>query len=508
MKFNAILAITFILIGIIPVGLIALQTFQGGEQIAIKEYKNQVESVAKVQEERIKYAYETKIEKLKLVSSRTKLRDTLKQYNQDLNENQLTTIKNILVDAEKALEEFESISVLDLNGKVISSTDSTLEGKNYSQEEFFIQGKNTENVFIFPGKKEGYLTIYVSGPMKIEEEKLGVILIESSSDTLTAITSDYTGLGETGETVLAKKDSEGNAIYITPLRFDKDAAFKKTISKENQTIPIILAIEQKEEISAEYIDYRGEQVIASTKYIEKFDLGLVVKIDRKEALSPMNDIQTLIIENLIIILIALIILSFFLSRILTEPIKKITQKINEITKGKIEQSLEKSSIQEIQDLTESLNRILASMKLAILRTGMTKEEIGLGEALEAKKEAEEKFEILYNSSRDAIMILDEKNFISGNPATLKMFGFKTEKEFTSKGPADLSPKYQPDGSLSSEKAAKMIGIAIKKGSNFFEWTHKRITGEEFPATVLLTKMQIRGKTLVQATVRDISKKKK
>jgi len=39
-------------------------------------------------------------------------------------------------------------------------------------------------------------------------------------------------------------------------------------------------------------------------------------------------------------------------------------------------------------LTNSLNRILSSLKLAILRTGVSKHELGLGEAIKAKKEAE------------------------------------------------------------------------------------------------------------------------
>ena len=50
---------------------------------------------------------------------------------------------------------------------------------------------------------------------------------------------------------------------------------------------------------------------------------------------------------------------------------------------------------------------------------------------------------------------------------------------------------------------------MEEGSNFFEWTHKRATGEEFPATVLLTRVEIEnGKPFLQATVRDITEQKK
>lgn len=119
-------------------------------------------------------------------------------------------------------------------------------------------------------------------------------------------------------------------------------------------------------------------------------------------------------------------------------------------------------------------------------------------------------EALVQGSSDAIMTLEPPDwkFTSGNPAAIKMFGAKNEAEFTSKHPGQLSPEKQSDGKSSPEQAKKMIEKALLKGSNFFEWTHKRINGETFPAEVLLTKFEIDGEPILQATVRDISKRKK
>ncbi len=131
-------------------------------------------------------------------------------------------------------------------------------------------------------------------------------------------------------------------------------------------------------------------------------------------------------------------------------------------------------------------------------------------AEEALKESEEKFRTLFNNSKDALMTLEPPSwkFTSGNPSIIKMFGVKDEKEFTTLRPWEISPKYQPDGQLSSIKAKKMIKKALKKGTNFFEWTHKKISGEDFYATILLNKITLNGKNLLQATVRDISDRKK
>ena len=127
-------------------------------------------------------------------------------------------------------------------------------------------------------------------------------------------------------------------------------------------------------------------------------------------------------------------------------------------------------------------------------------------AEESLRASEEKFRGLFESSRDAIMTLEAPSwrFTSGNPATVKMFAAKNEEEFISLGPWELSPEQQPDGRASAEQAREMIETAMREGSHFFEWTHRRIGGEEFPAIVLLTRMEQGKKVILQATVRDNS----
>ena len=98
--------------------------------------------------------------------------------------------------------------------------------------------------------------------------------------------------------------------------------------------------------------------------------------------------------------------------------------------------------------------------------------------------------------------------MSGNPATIAMFRDRDEAEFVSKAPWELSPERQPDGRLSAEKAKAMIEQAMREGNHYFEWTHKRLDGEEFPATVLLTRLELKGRMLLNACVRDITEHKR
>ncbi|MDD5584473.1 MAG: PAS domain S-box protein [Candidatus Omnitrophica bacterium] len=122
--------------------------------------------------------------------------------------------------------------------------------------------------------------------------------------------------------------------------------------------------------------------------------------------------------------------------------------------------------------------------------------------------SELRYKAIFESSRDAIMLLDmEKGFFKGNAAATEMFGCTDEAEFATKDPVGLSPEYQPDGSLSSVKAQQMIATAMEKGSHFFEWKHKKVNGKEFFAEVLLTRVELEGKKVLQATVRDVTERK-
>lgn len=127
----------------------------------------------------------------------------------------------------------------------------------------------------------------------------------------------------------------------------------------------------------------------------------------------------------------------------------------------------------------------------------------------ALRKSEDRFRSLFDSSRDAVMTLEPPfwMFTSGNRAAIEMFRTRSEEHFTNLGPSDVSPERQPDGRASAEKAQEMIEKAVREGSCSFEWTHRRITGETFPAKVLLSRTEADGKSFLQATVRDITERK-
>lgn len=129
------------------------------------------------------------------------------------------------------------------------------------------------------------------------------------------------------------------------------------------------------------------------------------------------------------------------------------------------------------------------------------------EAESAMQASEDRFKTIYEGSNDAIMLLTPEGFFDCNHQTLELFGFDSVEEFTQVHPADISPPYQPNGQESFPAAQERIKTAYEKGHNRFEWVHRRTNGEDFDAEVLLSAFELQGKTVLQATVRDISERK-
>ncbi|MDM8568625.1 PAS domain S-box protein, partial [Thiotrichales bacterium HSG1] len=100
-------------------------------------------------------------------------------------------------------------------------------------------------------------------------------------------------------------------------------------------------------------------------------------------------------------------------------------------------------------------------------------------------QSEMMFRSLYESSSDAIMLLDENGFFDCNQITLKLFGCNSKEQFISCHPSDFSPLTQFNGEDSKTLADKYIQIAITKGSHSFEWSHCRLDGTTFHADVSL-----------------------
>ncbi len=123
------------------------------------------------------------------------------------------------------------------------------------------------------------------------------------------------------------------------------------------------------------------------------------------------------------------------------------------------------------------------------------------------EETGKKYEDFFNKSADAMLIIEENDFVDCNKATLKMLGYDNKEELFKCHPSDLSPEKQPDGKPSFEKANEMMSIAYRQGWHRFEWDHKKNDGTVFPVEVSLTAISKGSNKILHTVWRDISERK-
>ena len=121
------------------------------------------------------------------------------------------------------------------------------------------------------------------------------------------------------------------------------------------------------------------------------------------------------------------------------------------------------------------------------------------------KTSEEKYKALFSKANDAIFLMDHGTFQDCNDKTLEMFGCKRE-EIIGQPPYKFSPRTQPDGKNSKEKALHMIEQCYQGKPQRFYWMHSKMDGTLFDAEVSLNVVRIENSPYIQAIVRNISER--
>jgi len=118
-----------------------------------------------------------------------------------------------------------------------------------------------------------------------------------------------------------------------------------------------------------------------------------------------------------------------------------------------------------------------------------------------------RYRALFENANDAIFLTEGDKFVECNSKTLEIFGCTPEQIIGQKPYDPFSPEFQPDGCKSKDKVQEKIHLVMQGQSQFFEWRHLRYDGSAFDAEVSLNRLEISGKILIQAIVRDISERK-
>lgn len=123
-------------------------------------------------------------------------------------------------------------------------------------------------------------------------------------------------------------------------------------------------------------------------------------------------------------------------------------------------------------------------------------------------EREKKYQIIFNSTFDGLLVIKDEMFIDCNQQILKIFDCTLE-EIIMQTPFHyrFSPPLQPNGKSSRELAREKINLAYQGIPQHYEWIHLRNGKDPFPAEITLTKFTFENQDYILASVRDISERK-
>jgi PAS domain S-box-containing protein len=121
----------------------------------------------------------------------------------------------------------------------------------------------------------------------------------------------------------------------------------------------------------------------------------------------------------------------------------------------------------------------------------------------SRNRAEERTRVLL----DAVPLVvnywnNQHQIILTNSQAQKVFKLKDKQEYVDRF-MELSPEYQPDGSLSSQKAIEYVKKAFNEGNCQFEWMHQTLKGEKIPSMITLVRAKHRGSYIVAGYMRDL-----
>ncbi len=171
---------------------------------------------------------------------------------------------------------------------------------------------------------------------------------------LKTITTNYSGLGSTGEVIVAKRGIDGKIIYITPRRFEQFAKNPSTLMEK--------ALNKNEDFFPNAIDYRDKPELAVTRYIPELGWGIVVKIDMDEAFQSVNALRDIILTFSFIFLLVIVMVTLFFVHSLTAPILNLVSVAKQVQKGELSKRALVLSKDEIGELSTSFNTMVDALQ--------------------------------------------------------------------------------------------------------------------------------------------------
>lgn len=353
-------------ISLIPIAVITTICYFHARGTLKHQILEQLKAVAESKRLHVRSSMETKKVRTIDFSSDGFIRDRLEMVIRGgiLKQDAIVGLNEYLLKKKLPLDSYLiAIAIADRYGKVVSSTNEKLIGKDISDQDVFVQG-------ISLGYGKAYITpryfpyfgttcILSSAPIisRQDANPLGVIINAHSLAFLNEITTSRVGMGKTGEVYLVNR----GMIMVTESRFITGAFLKQVVDTE----PVRKVVEDDKEIVGIYPDYRGVPVVGVSLNIPEYGWILLSEIDKKEAFKPLKTLSIVVLIFGIVGVIAVTCMGIIFAVSTSMTIKNVTNAAERLAGGDLDYRVKVTRNDEIGALMNGFNAMADKLSLEI-----------------------------------------------------------------------------------------------------------------------------------------------
>lgn len=352
------LLITSVALVVIPVLITGIVAALVSSQGLRNEVFGQLESVATLKDNQIHTWLESLQTNLNLVFANPASLDAISTYmaNPSSEDVSLSQLRSDLTKYNQRSGYFTELFIMDLDGRVILSTNTAQEGKILRTQAFFQEGSTGPSITppLYELSLKNY-SIIVSQPLQNKfGSVIGVLAGRANLNTLNEIMSQRAGLGEQGETYVVNS----NYAVLTKLRFEETAIGESYINTQGS----VNAVEQQTNGSGIYEDYRGATVVGVYHWIPELQIAVMAEHNQEEALASLQRLSQIMLGLIVAMVVIAVLAAFFLTQTITSPISKLAHAAEEISRGNLEQNVQVTQQDEIGVLAASFNTMTSQLR--------------------------------------------------------------------------------------------------------------------------------------------------
>lgn len=116
------------------------------------------------------------------------------------------------------------------------------------------------------------------------------------------------------------------------------------------------------DLQMRYKNFFGESVVAAGRFVREWGLGVIAEWPVVEADKSVNDLISKTAFALVAVVVLVILASLFLSSLIVRPIRVLEKGTERIAEGKFEEKIEIKTKDELEDLGNAFNKMMAGLK--------------------------------------------------------------------------------------------------------------------------------------------------